>query len=76
MATLFRNVVTVLMYVSQMASTSDVILENMLPGKLSEYGLGYEQLYAINPRLIYVSITGLLLLLYTFVLYNVTIFSI
>lgn len=45
-------------YVSQMASAGDVLLENLLPGKLSEYGLGYEQLRAINPRLIYVSITG------------------
>ena len=33
-------------------------MENMLPGKLAENGLGYEQMSALNPRLIYTSITG------------------
>jgi crotonobetainyl-CoA:carnitine CoA-transferase CaiB-like acyl-CoA transferase len=34
------------------------VLENFKVGTLERYGLGYEQLKAINPRLIYCSITG------------------
>ncbi|KAI9016384.1 CoA-transferase family III domain-containing protein [Phycomyces nitens] len=37
---------------------SDILVENYLPGKLSEMGMGYEQLKKINPKLIYASITG------------------
>lgn len=37
---------------------SDVLVENYLPGKLNKFGMGYEQLKKINPRLIYASITG------------------
>jgi len=44
--------------VHQLAAKCDVLVENYLPGKLSEYGLGYEQLREINPRLIYTSLTG------------------
>jgi len=33
-------------------------VENYLPGKLSEYGLGYDQLRQLNPRLIYASLSG------------------
>lgn len=36
----------------------DVLVENYVPGKLDEMGLGYEQLRELNPRLIYTSITG------------------
>jgi crotonobetainyl-CoA:carnitine CoA-transferase CaiB-like acyl-CoA transferase len=36
----------------------DVVLENFRPGKLAEYGLGYEQLRAERPDLVYVSISG------------------
>ncbi|KAG0283624.1 hypothetical protein BGZ96_011978 [Linnemannia gamsii] len=36
----------------------DVLVENYVPGKLDEMGLGYEQLRALNPGLIYTSITG------------------
>jgi succinate--hydroxymethylglutarate CoA-transferase len=38
-----------------LAKKSDVLLENYLPGKLDEIGLGYDQLKAVNPRLIYCS---------------------
>lgn len=38
-----------------LAKQSDVLLENYLPGKLDEIGLGYDQLKAVNPRLIYCS---------------------
>ncbi len=37
---------------------SDVLIENYLPGKLAEMGLGYEDLRTIHPGLIYCSITG------------------
>ncbi|KAG0367679.1 hypothetical protein BGZ54_003475 [Gamsiella multidivaricata] len=36
----------------------DVLVENYVPGKLDEMGLGYKELSALNPRLIYTSITG------------------
>ncbi|KAG0373188.1 hypothetical protein BGX24_012032 [Mortierella sp. AD032] len=36
----------------------DVLVENYVPGKLDEMGLGYEELRALNPGLIYTSITG------------------
>ncbi len=42
----------------QLAAKSDVFIENFIPGKLAEVGLGYEELKGINPRLIYCSLTG------------------
>ena len=44
--------------VRDLAMKSDVLLENYKFGDLTRYGLGYEQLRALNPRLIYCSITG------------------
>jgi succinate--hydroxymethylglutarate CoA-transferase len=44
--------------VKKLASQCDVLVENFLPGKLAKYGLGYEDLHKINPRLIYCSLTG------------------
>lgn len=41
-----------------LAAASDVLVENLLPGALDEFGLGYDALKQINPRLIYCSITG------------------
>ena len=41
-----------------LARTSDVLVENYKLGTLGRYGLGYEDLRALNPRLIYCSITG------------------
>jgi CoA-transferase family III len=37
---------------------SDVLVENFVSGKLSSFGLGWEDCQKINPRLIYASITG------------------
>ncbi|XP_077100246.1 succinyl-CoA:glutarate CoA-transferase isoform X2 [Siphateles boraxobius] len=42
----------------KLAKVCDVLVENYLPGKLSEMGLGYEELCEEAPRLIYCSITG------------------
>src|SRR5699024_5025852 len=37
---------------------ADVIIENFRPGKLEEWGIGYEDLKAINPKLIMIRISG------------------
>ncbi|MFL6551676.1 MAG: CaiB/BaiF CoA transferase family protein [Povalibacter sp.] len=42
----------------QLAAQSDVLLENYKAGDLARYRLSYEDLKAINPALIYCSITG------------------
>ncbi len=44
--------------VRQMAARSDVLVENFKVGGLAAYGLDYASLKALNPRLIYCSITG------------------
>lgn len=41
-----------------LAEKSDIFIENFLPGTLARYGLGYEQMAARNPRIIYCSLTG------------------
>ena len=41
-----------------LAAQSDVVVENYRVGQLAKYGLDYASLAAINPRLIYCSITG------------------
>lgn len=44
--------------VRELVAQCDVLLENFKVGGLAAYGLDYESLRAINPRLIYCSITG------------------
>jgi crotonobetainyl-CoA:carnitine CoA-transferase CaiB-like acyl-CoA transferase len=44
--------------IRRLAMTSDVFIENYMVGKLAEYGLSYDDLKAVNPRLVYCSITG------------------
>lgn len=44
--------------VRELAARSDILIENFKVGGLAAYGLDYEALKAINPRLIYCSITG------------------
>jgi formyl-CoA transferase len=44
--------------VRQMAACSDIVVENFKVGGLAAYGLDYACLQALNPRLIYCSITG------------------
>ncbi len=41
-----------------LASQADVLIENYKVGDLKRYGLDYEALKFVNPRLIYASITG------------------
>lgn len=44
--------------VKQLVQEYDIVLEQFRPGVMDKLGVGYEALKAINPRLIYVSITG------------------
>jgi crotonobetainyl-CoA:carnitine CoA-transferase CaiB-like acyl-CoA transferase len=44
--------------VRRLASHADVIIENFKFGGLKKYGLDYESLKKINPKLVYCSITG------------------
>jgi succinate---hydroxymethylglutarate CoA-transferase len=41
-----------------LAKSCDVLVENYLPGALKKYGMDYETLAKVNPKLIYASITG------------------
>jgi crotonobetainyl-CoA:carnitine CoA-transferase CaiB-like acyl-CoA transferase len=44
--------------VRRLAARSDVLIENFKVGGLAKYGLDYESLKRLNPRLIYCSVTG------------------
>jgi crotonobetainyl-CoA:carnitine CoA-transferase CaiB-like acyl-CoA transferase len=44
--------------VRTLARDADIVIENFKTGGLKRYGLDYESLKAINPRIIYCSITG------------------
>ncbi|WP_372070181.1 CaiB/BaiF CoA-transferase family protein (plasmid) [Tistrella mobilis] len=44
--------------IRRLAAESDVVIENFKVGGLKKYGLDQESLRALNPRLIYCSITG------------------
>ncbi|MGC5704211.1 CoA transferase [Pseudomonas sp. NFXW11] len=44
--------------VRQLVQEYDILLEQFRPGVMERLGLGYETLKALNPRLIYVSISG------------------
>jgi formyl-CoA transferase len=42
----------------QLVAKSDFLLENFRPGTMEKWGLGWEQLAAINPRLIMIRVSG------------------
>jgi crotonobetainyl-CoA:carnitine CoA-transferase CaiB-like acyl-CoA transferase len=44
--------------VRRLAKTADVVVENFRPGVMDRHGLGYTDLSAINPRIVYCSITA------------------
>ncbi len=44
--------------IRRLAAEADVLIENFKVGGLKKYGLDHESLKAVNPRLIYCSVTG------------------
>jgi crotonobetainyl-CoA:carnitine CoA-transferase CaiB-like acyl-CoA transferase len=42
----------------KLAAGSDIVIEGFRPGVAARLGLGYEALAALNPRLLYVSVSG------------------
>jgi crotonobetainyl-CoA:carnitine CoA-transferase CaiB-like acyl-CoA transferase len=44
--------------IRELVKSCDVVMENYKVGDLKRYGLDYESLKAINPRIIYCSVTG------------------
>jgi len=44
--------------IKSLIACSDVLIENYKVGGLAKYGLGYETVHKLNPRLVYCSITG------------------
>src|SRR5690349_16444180 len=44
--------------VRDLCRDADVIVENFRPGTLTRFSLGYDDVAAINPRIVYVSLSG------------------
>ncbi|HEV8032906.1 MAG TPA: CoA transferase [Stellaceae bacterium] len=44
--------------VKEMSKAADVFVENMAPGTIERLGLGWDELHALNPRLIYAQVKG------------------
>ena len=42
----------------RLAAQSDVVVENLVAGSMARFGLSYDDLKPVNPRLIYCSVTG------------------
>ena len=42
----------------ELAAEADVVVENFRPGVMARLGLGYEDMQAVNPRIIYASSSG------------------
>lgn len=44
--------------VRKLAAQTDIMVENYRPGVMNAFGLGYDELRAVNPSLIYASVSG------------------
>jgi len=44
--------------VLELAKNADALIQNFRPGVMEKYGLGYEMVKAINPKIVYCSISG------------------
>ena len=44
--------------VRNMARDADILVQNLRPGRLEGFGLGYENVRAVNPAIVYATITG------------------
>jgi len=44
--------------IRDLAATSDVLIENFRPGTMEKWGLGYDALAAVNPRLVMIRVSG------------------
>jgi formyl-CoA transferase len=44
--------------IRRLVAKSDILIENFRPGTMEKWGLGYEALSAINPRLIMIRVSG------------------
>ena len=42
----------------RLAEQTDIVLENFRPGVMDRFGLGYDAIAAVNPRVVYASLTG------------------
>ena len=44
--------------IRDLVATSDVLIENFRPGTMEKWGLGYDALAAVNPRLVMIRVSG------------------
>jgi crotonobetainyl-CoA:carnitine CoA-transferase CaiB-like acyl-CoA transferase len=44
--------------VRELCRTADIVVENFRPGTLKRFGLGYDDVQAFNPRVVYASLSG------------------
>jgi len=44
--------------IRDLAATADILVENFRPGTMERWGLGYDALSAINPRLVMIRVSG------------------
>lgn len=44
--------------VRRLAASADILIENFRPGTMEKWGMGWEELHALNPRLIMLRISG------------------
>ncbi len=44
--------------VRRMAAASDIVVENFKAGTMERWGIGWEELHGLNPRLVYTNISG------------------